>query len=360
MKREHNLFNNISLTERQYIVQMIMMLAVFGLFYWGICFRPLHGTSYTASVIVLLVSAAILLTIELFAVIDWNRNMLSAFICASLVYSLYNAAAYFGVFIRLYLCVLIGASLLSTMYLYALLSEKNKKRGSRSKKDYLRQGFLAVRTIFAVALMIPLVRFGCMLVLDGQLSTANRESRALLEIEADTPLAWDTLFEEAGIILEDRWMQLPVQKKLDKLQSIADFECVRQGIPFEVKIGAASLDEKVLAIYRHETKSISFDFDTLRDYSGSSTLHVLMHEMAHTVQSAQVELYRNTDDKYKQLKFFAATKKYAAEFENYNGSGGEAYANQSVEQDAEKSAESIVTFYAAMYRSFKAGKIQYS
>ena len=60
-----------------------------------------------------------------------------------------------------------------------------------------------------------------------------------------------------------------------------------------------------------------------------------MHEMEHATQAAQVELYYDTEEKYRRLNIFYKTRKYANELVNYEGGGGEAYENQQVEQDAE-------------------------
>ena len=157
---------------------------------------------------------------------------------------------------------------------------------------------------------------------------------------------------------KEEWQQVPTQKKLDKLQTVADFERVRTGIPFEIKIGAKMLEENVLAAYNPKDRSISIDLDILENYSGLKVLHSLMHEMEHATQAAQVELYYDTEEKYRRLKIFYKTRKYANELVNYEGGGGEAYENQQVEQDAERSAEAAMNFYVSMHEAYKSGQLR--
>ena len=90
----------------------------------------------------------------------------------------------------------------------------------------------------------------------------------LQEGEKDVPTAWIQLFDEVDVMWKAEWQQVPTQKKLDKLQTVADFERVRIGIPFEIKIGAKTLEENVLAAYNPKDRSISIGLDTLENYSG--------------------------------------------------------------------------------------------
>ena len=352
-----NIFTADYMTWGEYAKEMAGKFIIIGICYWSLCFQALNGLSAGISKVLLLLLTIFLLTVEANLVTQRGKNTMNAYVVAALIFGIYNIAAYFRVFTKLYIWILIVSLVLSILYLCAFLVERRKKRGQRTKKECLWQCFIAIRTIFAIGLIIPVIQLGVSAFLGHQLYVADRNITIIQEEEKDDPDAWIRLFEKVDIMWEADWEPLSLQEKLDKLQIVADFERVRQGIPFELKIGAKVLAANVLAAYNPKDRSISIDFDTLSDYSGMEILHILMHEMEHAVQAAEVELYYDTADKYRNLNIFRETKIYAEELVNYKGEG-EGYENQQVEKDAESYAESITTFYNLMYNSYQSGELE--
>lgn len=361
MEYERNIRTNIfaadNMTWGQYAKEMTVNLVVIGIAYWKLCFQALNGLSGIASKVLFFLLMIFIVGVEASLVDKKGKNTMNACMVAILVFGLYNMAAYFKVFKKLYICMLVLSLVLSILYLCALFAERRKKRSRRTKKECLWQGFIAVRTIFAIGLIIPVIQLCVSAFLGHQLYIADRNITILQEGEKDVPTAWIQLFDEVDVMWKAEWQQVPTQKKLDKLQTVADFERVRIGIPFEIKIGTKALEENVLAAYNPKDRSISIGLDTLENYSGPEVLHSLMHEMEHATQAAQVELYYDTEEKYRRLNIFYKTRKYANELVNYEGGGGEAYENQQVEQDAERSAEAAMSFYVSMHNAYKSGQL---
>lgn len=352
-----NIFTADHLTWREYVKGIAGNFIIIGICYRKLCFQALNGLSADVSKVLFFLLTAFVLMVEANLVTQRGKNTINSNVVAALVFGIYNIAAYFRVFTKLYICILTVALVLSILYLCAFLAERRKKRGRRTKRECLWQCFAAIRTIFAIGLIIPVIQLGVSAFLGHQLYIADRNITILQEEDEDDPDAWIRLFEEVDVMWEEEWEQLSLQEKLDKLQIVADFERVRAGIPFEIKVGAKVLAENVLSAYSPKDRSISIDFDTLEHYSGTETLHILMHETEHAVQATQVELYYDTEEKYKKLNIFRDAKIYANELVNYKDEG-EAYEDQQVEKDAEYYAESTTTFYNLMYKSYRSGELE--
>ncbi len=104
-KKTTNIFTDDYLTMRQYIRDLIADFLICGIFYRGLCFRTLDGLTPIASKILLLILATLALIAEIKLVSPKGKNMLNACIMATLVFSIYNLAAYFRISPKFYICL---------------------------------------------------------------------------------------------------------------------------------------------------------------------------------------------------------------------------------------------------------------
>lgn len=250
MEYERNIRTNIfaadNMTWGQYAKELTVNLAVIWNCILENVFPSIERIKWNCFQSVVFLLMIFIVGVEASLVDKKGKNTMNACMVAILVFGLYNMAAYFKVFKKLYICMLVLSLVLSILYLCALFAERRKKRSRRTKKECLWQGFIAVRTIFAIGLIIPVIQLCVSAFLGHQLYIAGRNITILQEGEKDVPTAWIQLFDEVDVMWKAEWQQVPTQKKLDKLQTVADFERVRIGIPFEIKIGSQDAGRKCI------------------------------------------------------------------------------------------------------------------
>lgn len=155
----------------------------------------------------------------------------------------------------------------------------------------------------------------------------------------------------------DVWETLTSQEKLDTLQVVANIEAHELGLPQELRVGGALLDESTLAEYEEQTHTVSISMDHLENSSAPYVLRSVLHECYHAYQQRLVDAYEDlTDPALRQLKVFRDAAQYAKEFADYKDIDEDdeesyyAYYTQACETDARSYAEDhLYDYYDLLY-----------
>ena len=164
--------------------------------------------------------------------------------------------------------------------------------------------------------------------------------------------------DEARSHLEyDDWMSLSKEKKLEYLQSIADYECVYTLGIEPVPVSAAVIsDLSTLGQYNNATRSVTIQYDVLCCASPGKLLEVLLHEVRHAYQHCIVDMYVDMQAQggipaqYRSLAAVRMMESFYTEHRNYcdGNLDYEKYYNQVVEQDSREFAlKRVREFYSS-------------
>lgn len=160
------------------------------------------------------------------------------------------------------------------------------------------------------------------------------------------------------------WHDLTLQEKSDVLSTVVRVETRYFGLAQAPTLKISYLPEHTLGEYDHSTNELTLSYQYLidNDASGYALLNVLLHEMMHANQRAQITLYKelqsNPDlEQYSSLLLFYDTAQYADEMENYvSGEDNYAlYSSQQLELDAERYANSATFDYYEKIQAYLKG-----
>ena len=98
-----NIFTADNMTWGEYAKEMTVNLAIIGIAYWKLCFQALNGLSGIASKVLFFLLMIFIVGVEASLVDKKGKNTMNACMVAILVFGLYNMAAYFKVFKKLYI-----------------------------------------------------------------------------------------------------------------------------------------------------------------------------------------------------------------------------------------------------------------
>ena len=181
-----------------------------------------------------------------------------------------------------------------------------------------------------------------------------------------TPSTGQTLLEQDTIknnvdILDqlwpNQWEKLSLSEKASVLQVVANIERTYLGLPHELRVKTDILDDDTLGSYNRISHQITVDAAYLEDESPEEILGTIAHECYHAYQHMLVDLYIDSDERYKELQIFYDVRKYAEEFSSYEDGGIDnenfhKYYIQSVEIDARNYAVDAVDDYYAKLEEY--------
>lgn len=152
------------------------------------------------------------------------------------------------------------------------------------------------------------------------------------------------------------WKTYDIDKKLEVLQKVVNYECaVILGIePVEIVIKDLS-ESYAWGNYNHSNKTISIDIEHITESPLSKVLSTVIHESRHAYQFVWVEFYRSIKDgidpKYANLAVFQDAQEFLYNHTNYVTSSENSleYREQAVERDSREWADARMNAY---YYSF--------
>ena len=343
--------NNNSIGKIGFITEHIFWAALSWIWYKNILFRCIPDHSLTESRTILLSVIFISCIVGIIFQMGNDRNGISVIFNLVFAYGIYTVIAYMNIRFRLIaICLVISAGL-SIGYTVLILSRRinNQKRRYRIILKRAIQASVVSKKLISSGLAIIMVITGVnalfgssILKSDVRPSTLNNLSDQTISNNIDKVL----------LLQDDIWAELTVLERLNVLQTIANIEQRYLGLPNELNVCAANLDEGTLGYYSDNTHEIVISMDSLLYDSPWDVLDTVCHEAYHSYQHRLVEALYGADDNSRNLKLFRKAYSYANEFENYIN--GEidfcSYYFQDCEYDAREYAESAVKDY---YRRIK-------
>lgn len=337
---------NNSLNKIGFVLEHILWAMIAWMWYKNILFRCLPSRSFMESklilwgiVIVFCIAAS---TMEL----KNNRNGVSVFFNLVSEYGIYTVLAYYQIRQSLIVNCLLVVGIISVIYSVLVISRKIKNRKHLGRilcRRILRiasmtQKFIGVGLAFIMVVSGIGILFGSTIMKSGvsPATQANINEQSL-----------SNNMETIAFLQDDSWNSLTVQERLDVLQTVANVEQRYLGIPNELNVGVANLNEGVLGYYSDKTHEIVISMDSLLYDSSWEVLDTVCHEAYHSYQHRVVEALHGADEYSKNLRLFRKAKSYADEFNSYI-SGEEdfcSYYFQDCESDAREYAENAVCDY---------------
>ena len=329
-----------------YLFDCLFYTAIAMICYKNLLFRCLPGRTCDESKTVLWVMIGLSILICAFAL---NRSMRTGWtVTTALVvpFGLYTVLTYIRTVGNWMLIVLASAVTLSVIYTVLLMIRKIKNRRNKGKviKRRLHRCCVTSQSIVAIALLMVMGIIGAQGVFGDNIlnssisATANNQS---------VPQTISNNIDTILLLQEEEWANLTTQEKLDILQTVANIEAHYLGLPNELNVGTANLDEKTLACYNDRTHTISIDLNHLENDSVYDVLNSCCHEAYHSYQHRLVDAYNAADENSRGLRIYKLAVQYGQEFNNYVDGDHDfcSYYYQDCEIDARDYAEDAVYDY---------------
>lgn len=146
---------------------------------------------------------------------------------------------------------------------------------------------------------------------------------------------------------EEVWESLTPAQRLSVLQTVADLECARLGLPGRLAVTVAPLEEPVAGSYQDAARTITVSSKALLELDAMENLRIICHETYHAYQYRLVEAYEKLPEADRELAIFRDAAVFAAEFADYSSAEGnpEDYYSQQCESASRRYAEQAVSAY---------------
>ena len=276
----------------------------------------------------------------------YRRNGFSVFLNLIIGYGCYAAITYSEINKTAIAITLTISGIFAVLYAILILTRKIKNKTKKPKilwnrmKNILRAGqtFLAFGFVFVLVLIGGNSLFSSAII-DAAVPATNMFASNEQTISNNM---------ETVLKLQDaEWAKLNVQEKLDVLQTVANIEQRYLGIPNELNVGAANLEEDLLSYYSDKTHEIIINLESLTKDPAWKLLQSVCHEAFHSYQHRIVDVYNQTEQDMKDLRLLRNASSYEEEFKHYISAEDDiaGYYNQKCEKDAREYAEQAVTDY---------------
>jgi len=319
------------------------LIAMIG--YNNILFRCLDDLTYTESKIFLFIifTAAIILGTFLF--FKYNRSRLTIAICLILPFGFYTILAYINTVKMLILISMSIAILASIIYsIFILIRKINKKQYKKIIiKNRLYKCFCITQLLISLGMTVIMISLGISILSGKVIMTASTPS----ESGNMQKYTISNNIETVLLLQENEWKKLSTKEKLNVLQIIANIEAHSLGLPNELNVGTANLEEYTRGSYLDGTHTIYINLTHLENDSVYEVLNTCCHEAYHSYQYRVVDTYNESDKKLQNLMIYKKAVLYAEEFNNYIDSCNDfdSYYHQDCESDAREYAETEVYNY---------------
>lgn len=171
----------------------------------------------------------------------------------------------------------------------------------------------------------------CFIVFDQNIMLHHDvSSRHEIDLEFVIECSIEDQLQTLSMLEADQWTRLSQSEQQAVLQTIADIETGRLGIP-DVSIRIEDLRTGARGHYAHSIRTVSINSDYIQNPDVAKTV---LHEVYHAFQFSLVEAYEAVPPEYKSLQIFESARTYRFELSNYI----DAYLNydQYVKQQCER------------------------
>lgn len=340
----------------EYRLDLLFWSTMVMFWYRTILFRPVFALSSRQSKVLLWVLVVGCVLVGYLLSRRTRRNGLNASLTVLFPFEVYAMLTYGRYFPRIALGALAVGGVLALAYgLWVLLSPIRRPEERRT---------ILLRRTAVVLLGGRTILCACTLVILGMALAAAMRGGVLLmpsqRAEDGYDGTEDTIsghIEELTQLQAEVWAELPMSERLDLLQTVANIERTYLGVPHELRLGAAELEEGVMGRYNSVTNQIVLSLEHLAEDDAGDILDTVLHECYHAYQHSLVELYGQSPERYRDLQLFSAAQDYAEEMRDYqDGEDFSAYYSQRMERDARVYAEAGVTDYGERIAAYLAGE----
>lgn len=326
------------------------------IWYRNLLFRCMPGMTYSQSRLLLSGMMVGCILLGAFVLFRRRRTDWTALVCLLLPCGFYTMLTYRTVLGRLPAAVFAAAGLLTAGNALHVLTGKirsaDRRRVLHNRLYHCccaAHSFLAAGMAVILLTLIGRAMFGTALVQPS--------------VEAQTGIAEQVTQGNTDILLRlqpGEWQELEVKEKLDVLQTVANIEANRLGLPNELNVGGSNLSDGTLGSYDDRMHAIHINLELLETGSPDEALRSCCHEVYHSYQYRLVEAREAAGEELAGLRLFRSAAEYAEEFADYEsgGSGEEFYAYyaQHCEEDARAYAEEAVQRYDQMLEEMLASR----
>lgn len=154
---------------------------------------------------------------------------------------------------------------------------------------------------------------------------------------------------------EEEWKLLTLEEKVDVMQCVAFCEARYLGLWTPITVQVADIEqEKVLGCYDDSVHTVYLDREHVVGDLAEEVLESVCHEVYHAYSRRMVDVYYQSKDEMKNLRFFNTASQYAENIENYISAeeDEEGYLSQKFEADAYAYGEFAASEYYRMIEEY--------
>ena len=335
--------------KKEFVMENISWAVIAWIWYKNFLFRCLDSFTFRESKFILLGCVVLTFLIGFWLEMKRHRNFSSTMCNVFIGYGLYTVLIYLKIRKSFILFSLSAAFVLSVLYAFLVFCRKIPRK-EKCLLILRRRSRLAAFTAFR------LFGIGFMCILGSFLfhfiwGTTLMDAQKSFFTKTNTPEQTIENNRETLCLLRDEaWETLSVQEKLNVLQKVADIERRYLGLPNELNVGTASLDDTLAAYYSDISHQIVINLDYLLEYSSYDLIDTVCHEAYHSYQHRMVDLLNDTSENLKGLRLLKPASCYAREFAEYVS--GESDFCDYYSQECESDARSYATASAMEYYDF--------
>lgn len=331
---------------KDYLMDCLFYTIISMIWYRGLLFRCMPEMTYAESkgILWLMIGISFLLCTFVLDIHMWTGwTVVKAL---TIPYGVYTVIVYSKTVGSWMSIVLFAASVPAFSYIALLLSQKVKNGKNKRKviRRRLHRCCTGAQSIATVALLVVMGIVGVNGIFGNNILTSSVPA---IVNDQGSPQTISNNIDTILLLQEEEWLTLTTQEKLDTLQTVANIEAHYLGLPNELNVGAANLEEDTLACYDDSTYTISIDINHLENDSVYDVLDSCCHEAYHSYQHRLVDAYNASDERLRELRLFKSAAQYSQEFDGYTDGGNDYYTYyfQDCEMDARDYAEDAVVDY---------------
>ena len=323
--------NHNTLSKADYILYTLLYTFVCCVWYNNLFFRSFPDVPRFFSKCIFFAVVIVCLIANTAKTLRYDRNYVSVTVNVLLPLCLYSLCTYFS---RLWLIALILAMCLCLVYCIIIMGRKVSDRRffKLIMKNRVHRCYLSVRIIFTFAMTAAFTPVIISTIFGNSLYHSN--------VPVLLPSQGNVTVQENVDILQslkpEKWINLTEPQKLDVLQTVANIEAQKLGLPHELTVTLKPLPENVAAYYNDNDHSITLNISSFDDGSSGSCLNSVCHEAYHAFQHRLCDLYTQSNDKLRSLSLFDSARHYINEFRSYSDGDSDytSYYTQHCETDA--------------------------
>jgi len=313
------------MTKSEYLLFMLEMMLLFKVLHNAFLFRCIRDLS--ASYSELLFRALIGIFFAAGALLSkyTGRSNCSALMYTVLPYGFYTLIACFHDRPAFSIAVLLVLLFLPAAW-YILQRALTGRVGFRRM---LRFGLCTSAAVLAFSLIPPVF---------GKICQTPFFSKSVTAVYAPTGEEHTIAnhLEDLVIFSEQEWNQAALKDRQDALQIVANIEARYLGLPHELNVCLAALPDNINGNYQDQQHLIRINVDFLEEAQPYDVLTTICHEAYHAYQARLCDVFRETDEDYRNLLIFEESAVFLKELTNYEDGTSDLmkYYNQYVESSA--------------------------